>query len=111
MKETPMPRIAENSASLAADLRARLDRLIAAATKEGRDQALAGVRNLLEGGGGAAGPARRGPGRPKGSVSHRSAVRKGGKKRKNPWATLSPAARLARINAIRKGRGLPPRGE
>lgn len=26
---------------------------------------------------------------------------------KNPWAGLSPAARLARVNAIRKGRGLP----
>jgi len=32
-------------------------------------------------------------------------------KRKNSWAGLSPAARLARVNAIRKGKGLPPRSE
>jgi len=28
---------------------------------------------------------------------------------KNSWAGLSAAARLARINAVRKGKGLPPR--
>lgn len=33
------------------------------------------------------------------------------KARKNPWHGLSPAARLARVNAIRKGRGLAPRKE
>jgi hypothetical protein len=105
-----MPRIAENTESLAKDLRARLDRLIAAARKEGRDEALAGVRNVLEGGaGGAAGTrGRRGPGRPKGTGARKT---RSGKPRKNPWAKLSPAARLARINAIRKGRGLPPRSE
>lgn len=29
--------------------------------------------------------------------------------RRNPWADMTPEQRLARVNAIRKGRGLPPR--
>lgn len=33
------------------------------------------------------------------------------KKRKNGWAGLTPAQRLARINGIRKGKGLAPRTE
>ena len=32
---------------------------------------------------------------------------KSGKPRKNPWANLTPEQRLKRVNAIRKGRGLP----
>jgi hypothetical protein len=31
--------------------------------------------------------------------------------RRNSWAGLSQAARLKRVNAIRKGKGLPPRSE
>ncbi len=31
------------------------------------------------------------------------------KARRNPWAGLTPEQRLARVNAIRKGRGLPPK--
>lgn len=31
------------------------------------------------------------------------------KPRRNPWAGLTPAERLARVNAIRVGRGLPAR--
>ncbi len=33
--------------------------------------------------------------------------RKSSKPRKNPWANLTPEERLKRVNAIRKGRGLP----
>ena len=108
-----MPRIAESAASLAADLRARLDRLVAAAMREGRDSALAGVRKLLGGPDTSGTSGRRGPGRPRGSknkpkaASAKPAPTKSGKKRKNPWAGLSPEARLKRVNAIRKGRGLP----
>lgn len=36
---------------------------------------------------------------------------KGKAKRKNPWANLTPEQRLARVNAIRAGRGLPPKKE
>ena len=102
-----MPRIAENTASLAADLRSRLDRLIAAARKEGSDLALAGVRKLL--GGPDTSEAAKGNGRRRGrpAASAKPARRKSGRKRKNPWAGLSPEARLKRVNAIRKGRGLP----
>jgi hypothetical protein len=54
---------------------------------------------------------RRGPGRPRGSKnkSNFAATAKSKQKRKNSWAGLSAAARLARVNAIRKGKGLPPR--
>lgn len=31
------------------------------------------------------------------------------KQRKNPWANMTPEQKLERVNAIRKGRGLPPR--
>lgn len=101
-----MPRIAENSKSLAADIASRLTRLIEAARKEGRDEALAELRHLVSGG---AAPAKRGPGRPKGPRNAPKARKaaKSGKPRKNPWAGLSAEERLARVNAIRKGRGLP----
>ena len=127
-----MPRIAEDSKSLAADLAGRLARLIAAAKQEGRDAALAEVRSLIGGGGGGAGgaggaggsggsgaggaggdaPVARKRGRPLGSKNKPKSdapppAAKSGAPRKNPWASLSPADRLARVNAIRKGRGLP----
>lgn len=101
-----MPRTDENPASLMADLRSRLDRLVDAARREGREEALAEVRGLV---GGAVAP-KRGPGRPPKSGSAAAAARPAKKsKRKNPWASMSPADRLARVNAIRKGRGLPLR--
>jgi hypothetical protein len=96
------------------ELTVSMERAIAAARDEGRDEALAQIRMVL-GGSGAAGPAaapRRGPGRPKGSKNKPTAAKaakttKSGKTRKNPWAGLSDDERLARVNAIRKGRGLP----
>lgn len=82
---------------------------IANARQQGRDEALAQIREIIGGGE----PARRGPGRPKGSKNTRKTAEakptKSGKKRKNSWAGLSPDARLARVNAIRKGRGLAPK--
>lgn len=97
-----MPRMSESSKSLAADLADRISRLVAAAKKEGREEALLEVRSLV---GGTVG-AKRGPGRPR-KAAAAAPARKPRKKRKNPWAALSPADRLARVNAIRKGRGLP----
>jgi hypothetical protein len=94
------------------ELSASMQRAIATARDEGRDDALAQVRMVLGGGAsaGAAAAPRRGPGRPKGSTNKATkAVKatKSGKARKNPWAGLSDEERLTRVNAIRKGRGLP----
>ena len=109
-----MERIAEITKSLAG----RLERLVAAAQKEGRDEALAEIRALIVGGGGEIPvPKTRGRGRPKGSKNKPKSdvpakaprAKKTGKKRKSSWAGLSPAARLMRVNAIRKGRGLAPK--
>lgn len=103
-----MPRIADTSDALLSDFKARLERLVATATKEGRESALSELRSLV---GGArapgAAPRRRGPGRPAAKVKR--ARRRSGKPRKSSWAGLSDDQRLSRINAIRKGRGLPPK--
>jgi hypothetical protein len=110
-----MPRVSQDSDSLVADLRNALQRLVDAARSEGREEALAEMRDLVAGrgagGGGGAPVAKRGPGRPKGSKNKAKApaTTKSGKKRKNSWAGLSPEQKLARVNAIRKGRGLPPK--
>jgi hypothetical protein len=104
-----MPRPASEPSDLVADLHARLDRLLEVARAEGRDEALANIRALV---GGGAAPARRGPGRPRGSKNKPKAdgaPAKPSGRRKNPWAGLSAEERLARVNAIRKGRGLPPK--
>ncbi len=96
-----MPRIANETNALLADFQRRLERLVETARKEGREEALAEVRHLVAAAG-------RGPGRPrKTATAAKPAKRK--KKRKNPWANLTPEQRLKRVNAIRKGRGLPPR--
>lgn len=99
-----MPRPANDIAALVADLKSRLDRLADTARSDGRAQALQSLQSVLAGGA----PVRRGPGRPKGSKNRPKAA-KPRKARKNSWAGLSPAERLARVNAIRKGKGLPPR--
>ncbi|MCE9634686.1 MAG: hypothetical protein K8T90_03185 [Planctomycetes bacterium] len=113
-----MARIKEESTSLLADLTARLERMIAAARAEGREDALREVRALVGGAVGpvaatAAAPVRRGPGRPRknplpeGAQPAKVGRAKSKKPRRNPWADLTPEQRLARVNAIRKGRGLP----
>jgi hypothetical protein len=100
-----MPRMKNETSALVADLHRRIDEIVSAARNAGRDEALSQIRHLV--GGGAAAPARRGPGRPPKSAS--AAPSGPRKKRKNSWAGLSAEARLARINAIRKGKGLAPR--
>ena len=97
----------DGSAAIVASLQSLLKRLVETSQAEGRAAALASITDQLLGRGGA----RRGRpagkrGRPAGAKSASKSRRK---RRKNPWATLSPSERLARINAIRKGRGLPPR--
>jgi hypothetical protein len=102
-----MPRPKNETSALLADLQSRVAQLVETARRQGRDEALGHIRSLV---GGAA--PKRGPGRPRkdaGAAPAAPARTKSGKRRKNPWAKLSPAARLARINAIRKGKGLPLR--
>jgi hypothetical protein len=105
-----MAQLNNEAATLLSDLTSRLEQLVAVATQEGRDAAIAEIRNLV--GGGAVGVVKRGPGRPKGSTNAPNSAAvpaKPKKKRKNSWAGLSAEARLARVNAIRKGKGLPPK--
>ena len=83
------------------DLMARLERLIATARAEGRREALDEVRQLV----GGAEP--REPGR----LAESKPARKTGKTRRNPWEGLSPAERLAKVNALRVGRGLAPKAK
>ena len=62
------------------------------------------------GGGGGSAVASGKPARQKRKSAKKAAKRtKSGKPRKNPWANLTPKEHLARVNAIRKGRGLPPK--
>ncbi len=102
-----MPTSSE-TAALLADLQARLGRVVEAARQEGRDRAMAEIRSLV--GGGA--PAKRGPGRPPRAAAA-TAPSKPKKRdgRANSWSKLTPGARLARINSLRKAKGLPPRSE
>jgi len=108
-----MPTMQQETADLLSDLKSRLERLVAVARDEGRDTALAEVRSLV--GGASPVVVRRGPGRPKGSknaltsAASATAKPKQKQKRKNSWSGLSAEARLARVNAIRKGKGLPPK--
>ena len=103
-----MPQSSSELAALVSDLHARLARVVEAAHEEGRAQALGEIRSLV-GGGAPAAPVHRGPGRPRGSKNAPKAGKSDG--RRNSWAGMTPAARLARINSIRKGKGLPPRSE
>jgi len=93
-----MPRIANRTDALLSDLGKRLASLVQTARSEGREEALADLRNLV-----GSGPAKRG--RPAGKTVKKR--RKSGKPRKNPWAKYTAAEKLARINKMRKGRGLP----
>jgi hypothetical protein len=108
-----MPPAANDTSALLADLHSRLARVVEIAAQEGRDSALAQVRSIVGGDSVPVGPIRRGRGRPLGSKNKpkADAVAKPKQKLKNSWAGLSPAARLARVNAIRKGKGLPPKSE
>lgn len=102
-----MPRIKEDPKTLLADLTSRLERLVEASRREGRESALAEIRGLVGSESGT--PARRGPGRPRGSRNRTTPPAAPRKPRRNSWAGLTPEDRLARVNAIRKGKGLPPK--
>jgi hypothetical protein len=98
-----MPRMKNESSVLLADLKARLDRMVATAKHEGRDEALVQLRNVL---GGAA--PRRGPGRPPKSAA---AAAKPKRKRKNPWTSMTPEQKAERVRKMLAGRGLKPKSE
>ncbi len=102
-----MPRPSSELAAPSSGFRSRLAHVIAAARPEGRARALDEIRSLV----GGAAPAKRG--RPFGSKNKpkSDAAAKPKRKRRNSWAGLSPAARLKPVNAIRAGKGLPPRNE
>jgi hypothetical protein len=87
--------------ALVADLKNRIDQIVAAARDEGRAQALAEIRSLV---GGGEVSIKRGPGRPRSSANKPKSD-----KRKSSWSSMTPEARLARVNAIRKGKGLSPK--
>jgi hypothetical protein len=103
-----MPRTNDEIATLRLDLTGRLERLVEAARKEGREQALAEVRSLVGGGVATTFIVKRGPGRPRKDAAM-VAARKPRDKRRNSWSGLTPEQRLARVNAIRRGKGLPPK--
>ena len=104
-----MPRVNAETAAMLADLHRRIDQIVEAAKSQGRDEALGHIRSLV---GGAGIPVKRGPGRPRKDGSSAPAAAAAPKKRrKSSWSGLSPAEHLARVNAIRKGKGLEPRTE
>lgn len=85
---------------------AMIDDLMEEARKQGMAEATDNLVQMLMSG------RKRGPGRPPKNATTSSNVggaQKPGKKRKNSWSGLSAEQRLARVNAIRKGKGLPPR--
>ncbi len=103
-----MPRVANNTDALLKDLTDRLEKLVAAARKEGRENALADVRSLVDG----SAPARRGrkPAVVK-AAAPKKTRKKSSKPRKNPWATMTPEQKKARVRKMLAGRGLTPKDE
>ena len=97
-----MPRMSSETAALVSDFTSRLERIVTAARQEGREAALAEVRSLVGGGAGAPAP------RPPQAAAAAPSMRKTDGRR-NSWSGMTPAARLARVNAIRAGKGLPPK--
>jgi len=106
-----MPSPSNELSALVSDLHARLTHVLEVARADGNARALRKIESLF--GGGAS--AKRGPGRPLGSKNRpKTAVAATPKKRdgrSNSWSRLTPTQRLARVNAIRKAKGLPPRSE
>ena len=98
-----MPRLKADLNGLMTEFKARLAAVIDAARVEGRTNALAQIQKAV--GGRNISPKTRRPRKRKAKATKN----KSGKKRKNPWAGLSPEMKLARVNAIRKGRGLEPK--
>lgn len=103
-----MPRLKNETSVLVADLKSRIDRIVAVAAQHGRDQALTEIRALVGGGL----PVKRGPGRPpKSSYAAAPAPRKSGKKRRNPWASMTAEQKADRVRKMLAGRGLKPKGD
>ena len=98
-----MPRIANNTDALLKDLIARLEKLVDTARQEGREDALADVRSLVDGG-----ATRRGAAAGTGESKPR---KKSTKPRKNPWADMTPEQKQARVRKMLAGRGLKPKDE
>ena len=90
--------------TLLADLTSRLTKLAEVARKEGRDDALAEIRCLIGGVGTASAAARK-------SKPAASKPAKSGKKRKNPWASMTPKQKAERVRKMLAGRGLKPKSE
>lgn len=105
-----MPRVANTADALLQDLIARLEKLVDTARKEGRDEALADVRNLVEGGG-----APRGRGRKAAATTaapaEKQTRKKSRKPRKNPWASMTPEQKKERVRKMLAGRGLKPKDD
>ncbi len=97
-----MARSSNSVKSQLEDIIGRLRTLVDAARLAGREDALTEMRNLL-------GSDSSGRKRSSGDGGAKATRRKSTKPRKNPWAGLTPEQHLARVNAIRAGRGLPPR--
>ena len=91
-----MPRTANNTDALLKDLQGRLATLVDTAKAEGRQDALDQVKALV-------GPS---PKRSRKASSNGNGAPKK-KKRRNGWPKKGTPEHLARVNAIRKGRGLP----
>ena len=100
-----MPRVANNTDALLKDLFSRLEKLVETARKEGRDEALADVRNLVDGGA----PATKRGRKP--AAAEAKPRRKSKKPRKNPWATMTPEQKKERVRKMLAGRGLKPKDE
>ena len=81
------------------DFKRRLSALIEAAKEDGRLEAVASIQRAVGG---------RRPSSRRGRRGARGAKRSK-KPRKNSWKGLTPQQKLTRVNAIRKGRGLPPK--
>ncbi len=111
-----MPRIANETSAMLADIQRRLARLVETATKEGRDNALSEVRSLL---GGSAAVAGRGGRRAKSVAGKRgrkkgarkAAKKSGRKKRKTWWDTATKAQKAERVRKMQAGRGLKPKAK
>jgi hypothetical protein len=107
-----MPRMKSETSVLLDDLQARIAQLVEAARREGHDEALSSIRQLVSGGSAVAvsngAPIRRGPGRPKGS-KNQPKVTKSGKPRKNPWANMTAEQKADRVKKMLAGRGLKPK--
>ena len=102
-----MPRIANNTDALLKNLIERLERLVQTAKTEGREDALASVRSLVDG----KAKTRATPGRASRGKKMKPARRKSTKPRKNWWDTATDAQKKARVKKMLAGRGLKPKGD